>query len=136
PDARVLAELVIDTASEAITCAVVAVLTRVHCVVGREVGSVSAGGLTVTGVALDHGRGRLDIIDAAAVPIVAAAEKHAELLVRAKALPDRAAKLARTATIENRCVPTQTKQGNRGLLASRLRPEVHRPADAVSVHVR
>src|SRR5204863_65242 len=116
PDARVLAKLVIHAAGEAIARAIVSILADIHCVVGREIGRIRAGRLAVAWIALDYRWGRLDIVDATAVPVVAAAEEHTELLLRTKALADRAAELARRPPVENRRVPAESEQRDRRLL--------------------
>src|ERR1051326_3748543 len=110
PDVRVLAELIVHAAGEAISRAIVSIFAYIHGVIRREIGRVRAGRLTVAGIALDDRRGRLDIVDTPAVPVVAAAEEHAELLLRAETLADRAAELARRPPVENRRVTAKTEQ--------------------------
>ena len=90
-------------------------------------------GLAKVEVGIDGG---LQIVDAAPVVVVGAAEQDAQLLLLAEAVADRAAELVVVAAAHDRIVAAEAEKIERGKLAGGLGLHIDRAADAVAIHIR
>src|SRR5437588_2159543 len=75
------------------------------------------------------------VIDAAGVPVVAAAKHYAQALFTAEALTSGRAELVEVPASRNWCVTAHANHGDVRLIGGLLGHQVHRPADGVALLV-
>src|SRR5581483_8803176 len=116
-------DLIIEAAGKAEARALIAIFAEIDCRLhrNRSAAEVNRAGL------------RLDVVDAAAVPVVAAADEHAELMMRAEARGASGAQLRLAAAADDVRVAAFRAHRVVRPIAGRLGAEIDRAANRVAV---